>query len=918
MISVPYHETVTIVVPEASRVLSVNPAIVEAALRPGGTVVLHAVAFGQTFVHIWSPSGRLTRAVQVVQPVIKQPTTVEQQRREATRAQHLTFEYQNRFRTLRRGPTIGDTDLNTTTQFDHDLTGHMEAPYGDLRGRVFFQRIDSANDLSSYYGALTDGRIGPFRRFDAIGGDTSVGFSDLSLPSGTIRGAQLRYYDLEPYVAEAFYGRRRLGFLQGLSPGTDVEEDLFLSGGRLQDVQRPWTWSVAYAGASGDDRADIQTSQALEGNAWYWPSEGAGVGVEAGRNQENAYGYRVKSVFRGSAFDLDTTYRNLSQRFENLLGISAEQGERGVLISSNWRPARSIRLRESADVYKDTLFVNPEEPDVLNLDVQLGADVDLTDSLLWSSRYGRQRLLGRLFPSDTTDVDTSVRQRIGQFPLLTNGSIFGGYQFRDLRSVNAPESDFHSHTLRVGLGAPLADIFYWQVSQQWTLLEQELSGDDTVPRETSAGVNYFQRFTRLPISLRGGVNYSIASNAEAPNSFLADEQRLTCDAGLQYDLSPDARAFVSSRFMRRQQPVTGREFEIELETGVRCFFDTGVAWQPSAKLSGMVFQDANGDGQRQVDESGLPKVTVKAGADRKAVTDPGGRFYLGTIRGKRTEVAVDLTTTPQGYVPTSPSSIEVDLTAPSRRPLTFGFVVQSELRVRVFVDANGNGHYDATDVPLEHIRLSLTDGQTVTTDRAGWAYVRAIRPGAYTVTLLVSDLAAGYVPLTASSQARTVEEGQAAVVDFPIRAERSIGGRVYLDQNRNAHYEDGEPLLPGVVVCLDGSARTKTQEDGRYVFKGVTAGLHRVRLNCGALLRGSLPLSATMQAVDVPPGSVQFATIDFRLGEAATIIQDVTADVLRERKTQQELVEEMIRVRKAQRALEEEMIRSRKGQPGPN
>ncbi len=915
MIAVSYQQTATLSIPGATRVLSVNPAIVEALLRADGLIELRAVAFGQTFIHVWSPAGRVTRAVQVVQPPPPQPTTVQQQLDEERRARNLTFEYQNRFRTLRRGPTLGDTDLNTTTQFDHDLTGHMASPYGDLRGRVFFQRINSASDLSSYYGALTDGKIGPLRRFDVIGGDTSVGFSDLSLPVSTVRGAQVRYYDLEPYQAELFYGRRRPGFLQGLTPGTDSEEDIVLSGGRLQDLQRPWTWGLAYAGASGEDRADIQTSQAMEANTWYWPNEATGFGVEGGRNQENAYGYRVRSLFRGSAFDAETTYRNLSQRYENLLGVSAEQGERGVLIASNWRPARSIRFREHVDLYKDTLFVNPEEPDALNYEIDLGADVDVTSSTVWSSRYGRQRLLGRLFPSDATDLDTSLRQRIGRFPLLTNGSVFGGYQFRDLRSVNAPDSDFHSHTLRAGVGAPLTDLLYWQVNQQWTWLEQELSGEGSVPRETSASVNYFQRFTRLPVSLRGGVNYSMANNAETPNSFLADEQRLTCDAGVRYDFSPDAHAFVTSRVMRRQQPVTGREFEIELETGVRCLFDTGVAWQPTARLSGLVFQDANGDGQHQTGEPGLPRVTVKAG-DRTAVTDPGGRFYLGSVRGKRTEVAGDLSTTPQGYVPTSPSAIEVNLTALPRLSLAFGFVVQSELRARVFVDGNGNGRYDATDAPLENIRLSLGEGRTIRTDRAGWAYFRAIQPNAYTVSLLVGDLAAGYVPLTAASQTRTIAEGEAAVVEFPIRADRAIGGRVYLDRNRNAHYDDGESALPGVVVCLDGSARAKTREDGRYVFKGVMAGLHRVRLNCGALLRGYLPLSATMQAVDVPPGAVDLTAIDFRLGEAATILQDVTADVLRERQAQQELVDEMIRSRDAQHALEEEMIRLRKGQSG--
>lgn len=898
VVSVPYQQTMTIQVPGATRVLSVNPDIVEAALQSPGIIELRAVAFGQTFLHIWTPSGRTTRALEVVQPVINRPTRAQEQEAADARAKHLTFGYQNLFRTNRRGPTLGDMGLNTTTQFTHDLTGQMETPHGDLSGHVGFQRLNSASELSAYTAALTDGKFGPLRRFDVVGGDTSVGFSDLSLPAGAVRGADVRYYALEPYVAEAFYGRRRLGFAPGLSPDAQAQDDFFLSGGGIRDDQRPWTWGVGYAGGSGQDRIETQTSQAFEANSWYWPSETFGVGAELGRNQENVYGYRVKSALRGGGFNMDAVYRNLSQRYKNLLGTSPEQGERGLLLTSQWIPMRPIRLRQRLDFYKDTLFLNPDEPDAINFDLEWGGDVDLTPQTVLSSSYNRQKLLGRLFPSDATSISTSLRQRIGHFPLLSQGSVFTEHVYRDLRSVSSPESDFHSHTVRAGVGAPLTETLSWEAAQQWTFLREELSGADNIPRETTAGIHYFQRFHVLPVSLRGGFNYSIASNAESANSFLSNEERMAWDAGLRYYVSPDLEAFVDSRLLRRHR-TAANEFEFNLETGVRYFFDTGLSWEPSAKISGIVFQDLNGDGKQQPGEAGLPKVAVTGTGERTALTDAGGRFYLGTLRGTRAKVAVDLSTTPQGLVPTLPTALVIDLAAPPRGPLYFGFIAQAELRVRVFVDVTGNGQYDATDVPLENIHLTLQDGTSVQTDRSGWAFFRALRAGEYQVKLAVDDLAAGNVPVTALTQTVTAAEGHPTIVDVPIRAERSIGGRVYVDLNRNAHYE-GEPALPDVFICLDGSRRVKTLEDGRYLFKGVSGGVHRVRLNCGARLHGYLPLNATLQTVELPAQAMQLDSVDFRLGEEAAMLQDVTADVLRERQAREALINEMIRRRKAQ------------------
>ncbi|MBI4341360.1 MAG: hypothetical protein HY598_03665 [Candidatus Omnitrophica bacterium] len=901
IVKVPYLQTVRLLVPAASRVLSVRPDLIEASLAAEGIVELRAVNFGQTFVHIWTPEGRLTRAVEVVQPVLEVAAGLGAPKTAEELARHLVFEYRNAFRNTRRGPLFSKLDRTTTTQFFHHLSSRMDTPYGRASGSVSFERFNAVSDVTSWSASLADGRIGPLEHFSVIGGDASAGFSDLSLPQGSLRGVWARSDALAPYALEGFYGRRQLGFAGGLSAGLTSRDDFFLAGGRLQQTQKPWTWAVAYANASGDDRIDLQSSQAAEANTWYWLHEGMRLGAEAGFTQDHAFAYRLKWLMSSPDFSLETTYRNLSQRYENLLGRAVDQGERGAIVNAQWTPLPVLRLRHHLDLFEDTLFRNPQEPDVLNVDLELAADLDVTGSTTLTSAYSRQRFLGQLFPSDGSTVSAGIRQRLGQLPLIGRGYLLADYRFHDARSVNSPEADFESHGVILGLGAPLWESFSWRVTQEWTLLEETLTARESRPRQTSAGLSYFRQFRRLPVSLHGGVDFTKASSAGSASSFILNEDRWSLNGGARYDLSPDAHAFVESRLIRANRPAA-RDYEFAFETGLRYLFDTGVAWEPSTSVSGIVFLDGNGNGRQEGGEAGLARVTVRGDA-KEAVTDPGGRFYLGRVRGRRVDVAVDLASIPQGHVPTTPAAITIDVAKPPKPPLLFGFVAQGELRIRVFLDAQGNGRYDATDVPLEKLRISLQDGTVLRTDRSGWALFRGVTPGPYQVTLHIEDLPAGLLPATALTQEASLREGQAATVDFPVTAERSISGRVYVDHNRNGRH-DHEPPMAGVAVCLDGAAQVATLEDGRYFFKGVHAGLHRVALNCGRPLVGFLPLNAVDQAVDVSPQPVQIEGIDFRLAPQEALMQDVVADVLRARREQQHLIDEMIELKKTQQSIE--------------
>lgn len=57
---------------------------------------------------------------------------------------------------------------------------------------------------------------------------------------------------------------------------------------------------------------------------------------------------------------------------------------------------------------------------------------------------------------------------------------------------------------------------------------------------------------------------------------------------------------------------------------------------------------------------------------------------------------------------------------------------------------------------------------------------------------------------------------------------QSIGGRIFLDVNYNGRFEDGDIMLEGTTIVLDGKSKTITGPQGQYNFSGVKPGSHTI------------------------------------------------------------------------------------------
>jgi len=68
-----------------------------------------------------------------------------------------------------------------------------------------------------------------------------------------------------------------------------------------------------------------------------------------------------------------------------------------------------------------------------------------------------------------------------------------------------------------------------------------------------------------------------------------------------------------------------------------------------------------------------------------------------------------------------------------------------------------------------------------------------------------------------------------------MRPVGTVGGRVFVDDNENGIWDEGERGVPNVVLALNGLRKTTTDESGRYEFAGVAVGPGEVSLEAESL-----------------------------------------------------------------------------------
>jgi hypothetical protein len=274
-----------------------------------------------------------------------------------------------------------------------------------------------------------------------------------------------------------------------------------------------------------------------------------------------------------------------------------------------------------------------------------------------------------------------------------------------------------------------------------------------------------------------------------------------------------------------------------------------------AFVYGIVYEDANKNGEQEPTEIGISGVSVSLydpvlDSTVDKVTNAWGTYsFLVEDPG----VYVISETDPDGYLSTTPNEVHVSASLGENYRVDFGDVLRAPedfavIHGTVFHDGNGNGVYDLLESGIGGVLITLDGLYTATTDiYGGYTFSTTV---AGTHTLVESDLE-GYFSTTPNEVHVSAALGGEYRVDFGdglkgVDEFASIHGTVFHDEDQDGIWDAAEPGIPGVSITLDGSAATTTDVYGSYAFTTTLTGAHTV-------VETDLPkhISTTPNTVDV-------------------------------------------------------------------
>jgi hypothetical protein len=201
----------------------------------------------------------------------------------------------------------------------------------------------------------------------------------------------------------------------------------------------------------------------------------------------------------------------------------------------------------------------------------------------------------------------------------------------------------------------------------------------------------------------------------------------------------------------------------------------------SRVIEGRVFRDEYVKGFFSAGESGFRGLQVRLENGDTTTTDELGRYKFTGVSGGVHTVSLDLNQFGQPIRMTTKANVEVDLIRSHVVVANFGVVDFARLLGTVFNDLRFEGKRQPDSKDMPQIQLILDDGKTKRNimSQSGGFEVDDLPPGDYTLTVDASTVPPNYIVPQDSFRIH-VSPISSVIQDIPVRALRSIAGRVFL------------------------------------------------------------------------------------------------------------------------------------------
>lgn len=351
-------------------------------------------------------------------------------------------------------------------------------------------------------------------------------------------------------------------------------------------------------------------------------------------------------------------------------------------------------------------------------------------------------------------------------------------------------------------------------------------------------------------------------------------------------------------------PLSSGQNKTDIDAGVNNY----------GSVSGIAFEDSNGNGIKDESEAVLSNITVKLKDQSGNVLQSTTTGSLGTYSFSNLVPGTAYTiqmTKPSGYSITTQglgtaqnTGSDIDkgtgtaatftlTSGESDRHFNGGFYKLGSIGDYVWEDTNGNGIQDTLEAPVSGVTVKLLNNgsvaATITTDNSGKYLFSNLEPGSYSIEFTAPN---GYVftsqnignnsavdsDVSASTDTTAAinlgYEENNMTIDAGLYKPVSIGDTVWEDKNANGIQDSGELGIPNVTVQLLDSnssliASTATDSNGKYLFNSLAPGSYSIKVICPAGMHITTEHTASAATdSDIDPATGQSEAITLTSGEA--------------------------------------------------
>ncbi|MFH1458668.1 MAG: pilus assembly protein N-terminal domain-containing protein [Candidatus Omnitrophota bacterium] len=149
----------------------------------------------------------------------------------------------------------------------------------------------------------------------------------------------------------------------------------------------------------------------------------------------------------------------------------------------------------------------------------------------------------------------------------------------------------------------------------------------------------------------------------------------------------------------------------------------------------------------------------------------------------------------------------------------------------VFKDYNSDGLRQRDEPPVEGVKIWLGKDKFEATDLFGYYKFRKVKARKAFVNIDTTTIPSGFILTVPGVQEAPIKQAMSTQINFGILSKTEIVGIVFDDVDGKKQLGPGSVGLKGIEVFLEDGSRATTDDFGRYAFKKVYLGKHRLTLD---------------------------------------------------------------------------------------